>query len=260
MSYSALARRPRVLTLLVWILEVAVVLVSCAGAWYYFSTRRALPAGSLAKSVENQSVSRGEVMSIARTYAEHRWEATAKNIRHGTDARGIEIQTPDSTGEKAEAGKWRIAQDNIGVPYKWGGFDTPQSFDAALKAGKAAGDVYSPAKRRQGDAAVSEEAAGVDCSGFISRCWKLPHKFGTAMLPGLCEALRSPDELQPGDIMDAPHGHVVLFVRWANPSKSKGVFYEAEAEPEPRVTASEHSMLWLRLCGARPYRYLGIRD
>lgn len=215
---------------------------------------------TFADQLSGPPISREEVLSIAHGYAEHTWTATAQNVKHGTDAHGVDVQTPNTSGDKAEPGKWRVGEENIGMPYKWGGFDTPKSFDTGVAAGKAAGDVYSGTKRRLGDAAVSDEAVGIDCSGFISRCWKLPHKCGTANLPGFCNALKSTDDLQPGDVMDSPNGHVVLFVRWLNPSKSKAVFYEAEAEPQPRVLLSEHRIFWLKLCGARPFRFVLIGE
>ena len=37
------------------------------------------------------------------------------------------------------------------------------------------------------DAAVSRFAAGVDCSGFVSRCWRLDRPFSTRELPALCK-------------------------------------------------------------------------
>lgn len=60
--------------------------------------------------------------------------------------------------------------------------------------------------------------------------------------------------------MDSPNGHVVLFVRWLDGSKSKALFYEAEARLQPKVVLSEHHLLWLRQCGARPFRYLLISE
>lgn len=221
---------------------------------------RATPARALVGRLSGPPVSREEVLSIAQSYAEHSWTAAPQNVRHGVDAHGIDVQTPDCSPNKSLPGQWRIGPDNVGLPYKWGGFDTPESFDAGIAKGKAAGDIYSIGKRRRGNAAVSDEAVGIDCSGFISRCWKLPEKYGTATLPGLCSALKSTDELQPGDVMDAPNGHVVLFVRWLNGSRSRALFYEAEAEPQPKVVLSEHRLLWLRLCGARPFRFALIDE
>lgn len=110
------------------------------------------------------------MLAIAKTYAEHAWAATAQNARHSPDAHGVDVQTPDGSPGQLVPGMWRIGPNNVGIPYKWGGFDTPESFDAGVASGKAAGDVYTSEKRRLGNAAVSNEAVGIDCSGFISRC------------------------------------------------------------------------------------------
>ena len=86
------------------------------------------------------------------------------------------VNTPDA-GFKEQAdrpGWWLPGEVNTGIPYKWGGFDDPTSFDASIASGLAAGDVSSPEKRHLDNAAVSAQAAGVDCSGFVSRCLKLP--------------------------------------------------------------------------------------
>ncbi len=199
-------------------------------------------------------------MAVARSYAEHRWQASAQNVRHGPDAGGVVVQTPDEPSGQAHPNRWRPGQENIGMPYKWGGFDTPASFDAGLLRAKAAGDLYSSAKRRAGNEAVSQEAVGIDCSGFISRCWKLPAKLGTATLPGLCRRLDSADDLRPGDVMDMPHQHVLLFSHWLNGGKSRALFYEAEGDRHARVVASDRSLWELRLLGAQPLRYARIRD
>jgi hypothetical protein len=41
------------------------------------------------------------------------------------------------------------AEPAVGLPYKWGGFDTIASFEEGLRAGKAAGDLYNAEKRRK---------------------------------------------------------------------------------------------------------------
>ena len=239
-------------------------LVSVAGllaVGYYVLTRHSgVPVGSLALPEKAALVSRNEVIATARAYAEHRWTASAHNVRHGPDARGIDIQTPDAVASDTNPGRWHVVTENTGIPYKWGGFDTPASFDAGVAADRAAGDIYSYAKRRAGNAAVSAEAVGIDCSGFISRCWHLPEKTGTSVLPGFCTALASADDLQPGDIMNAPHGHVVLFAKWLDAAKSRALFYEAQGEPQAKVVASEHRIFWLRVRGAQPLRYSRIID
>lgn len=205
------------------------------------------------------TVTRAEVIEIARSYAEYRWHPGKENVRIGKDSAGILVKTPSaSDGTGAQEGYWIVDRMNEGVPYKWGGFDSLTSFTAGVRAGKAAGDLYTPEKRRLGDAAVSSDAVGLDCSGFISRCWKLSKKYGTANLPGLCEALHTTDELRPGDIMNAAGGHVVLFARWLDPEKDHALFYEAN--PYSKVRASEFSVRELTAGGFKPWRLKGIRE
>jgi hypothetical protein len=239
---------------IVW--KLAVV----CGVWFLLTHRPSIPSGSLLASVKGEQVSREEVIDIARSYAEHRWEASAANVRHGPDESGVAVQTPDEPSGKPHPNRWQPGQANVGMPYKWGGFDTPASFDAGLLSAKAAGDLYTSAKRRAGNEAVSEDAVGIDCSGFISRCWKLPAKLGTATLPGICRRLDSADDLRPGDIMDIPHQHVLLFSHWLKDGKSRALFYEAEGDRHARVVASERSIWELWLLGAKPLRYARIRD
>lgn len=204
-------------------------------------------------------VSRGEAVEIARSFADYAWYGGKANVRAGKDSAGVDVRTPSAASrESAEAGYWSVGQENRGVPYKWGGFDSLTSFAAGVRAGKAAGDLYSADKRRLGDAAVSTEAVGVDCSGFVSRCWKLPKKYGTANLPALCTPLSSTDELKPGDIMNAVGGHVMLFARWLDGPRDRALFYEAN--PFSKVQAGEFSVRQLAASGFRPWRLRGIRE
>jgi hypothetical protein len=211
--------------------------------------------------IDAQTVTRTEVLATARAFAEHRWHAGAQHVRHGVDDAGIEIHPPNEpvAGPAAgDSGRWRVGEENVGMPYKWGGFDTVASFDAGLRAGKAAGDLYSFAKRRRGNAAVSSAAVGIDCSGFVSRCWKLPFKHGTGTLCKVCQSLDSPADLRPGDIMNVVGGHVVIFARWLDDRKTRALFYEAE--PFSKVTAREYKTAELTASGFRPLRYKHIVD
>lgn len=203
-------------------------------------------------------VTRTEALQVAESYVNHSWKAEEKNTRHGTFG-GVEIHTPDRAGGRAqplEAG-W-VVGDNQGVPYKWGGFDTLASFERGIRAGKAAGDVYTSEKRQLGGKAVSGDVVGVDCSGFISRCWKLSGKHSTTMLFGISERLASPADLRPGDIMNTGGGHVLLFVKWLDGAKTNALFYEAA--PFGKTMASERDVAGMAAAGFVPLRYKKIRD
>lgn len=204
-----------------------------------------------------EPLKRSEAVAIARSYAEHSWVATEKNVLHGRDASKIEVHTPNQQGAESGDGLWTPGK-NLGVPYKWGGFDSLEKFDTGVRAGKAAGDLYSAEKRQLGGAAVSGQAVGVDCSGFISRCWKLSEKHGTATLPDLCTKLASAAELRPGDILNTSDGHVILFAKWLDETKTRALFYEAH--PFSKVRASEYDAPALVAQGFKPYRYRKIQD
>lgn len=205
-------------------------------------------------------VSRAEALKIAETYVGHRWTAAPANLRHGKDQAGIEIHTPDRPGGHGDpaADCWTPGEKNTGVAYKWGGYDTPASYDTGLRAGKAAGDVYTAEKRRKGGAAVSGDAVGIDCSGFVSRCWKLTQRQSTSTLPSISRKLPSTDALQPADAMNTVGGHVLLFVRWLDAEKTRALFYEAA--PFSKTRATERVVAEMVGQGYQPLRYRRITD
>lgn len=207
-----------------------------------------------------QSITRAESLKIAETFIQHRWQSSAKNVRHGKDSDGIEVHTPDRDGGRGHPPSecWIPGVENIGVAYKWGGNDSPKSFSAGIRAGKAGGDVYTQEKRRRGDKAVSGDAVGIDCSGFIGHCWKLTKRHSTNSLPSICQKLSSPAALEPADIMNTPNGHVLLFVKWLDGEKKRAVFYEAA--PFSKTLASEREVNKMTTDGYTPLRYRHIRD
>jgi hypothetical protein len=207
-----------------------------------------------------QSVTRAESLKIADTFLQHRWHASAKNVRHGKDSDGIEIHTPDrGSGRGSPPSEcWVPEAENIGVAYKWGGNDSPKSFAAGIRAGKAAGDVYTLEKRRLGDKAVSGDAVGIDCSGFINHCWKLTTRHSTNSFASICHKLPSPAALEPADIMNTANGHVLLFVKWLDTEKRRAVFYEAA--PFSKTLASQRDVNELAAAGYTPLRYRHIRN
>jgi hypothetical protein len=207
-----------------------------------------------------QTVTRAEALKIGESFLEHRWQASPKNVKHGKDSAGVDVQTPDRDGGQCNPpGEcWVPDAENIGVAYKWGGNDSPQTFTAGVRAGKAAGDVYTDAKRKGGGKTVSGDAVGIDCSGFICRCWKLTTRHSTESLPSICEKLSSPAELKPGDIMNGAGAHVMLFAKWTNPEKTHALFYEAS--PFSKTVASEGDVNQMTSAGFKPLRYRQIRD
>jgi hypothetical protein len=117
-----------------------------------------------------KTVRRPEAISIAYTYSRLEWTPQARHVLHGKDAGGITVHTPDATlsSHGFSNGWWQAGKTARGMAYQWGGFDTPKQFLASLERGEVAGDISTAEKRRLGDAGTSQQACGIDCSGFVS--------------------------------------------------------------------------------------------
>ena len=214
---------------------------------------------------DGATITRAEVLTTARTYTALTWQGDKRHALHDTAPDGQRIDTPDtiSPARNRKPGFWWKNGTNTGMPYKWGGFDTPEQFTHRLATEPQvyAGDYASPAKVAGGDDAVSRYAAGIDCSGLVSRCWGLPRPYSTRELPGICTPLSSLDDLRPGDIILRPGEHVQLFVRWEDQEHTRYRAIEAAGAPEWRcfeIIYNRHTLTTTR--GFTPWRYKGIRN
>ncbi len=208
-------------------------------------------------------VTRAQAVASARAYTTLRWQAESRHACHGADPDGQRVDTPDADAAP-QLGKgfwWKTQAENIGMPYQWGGFDTPRSFVRRLREDPVvyAGDYASAAKSSGGDAAVSRYAAGIDCSGFVSRCWRLQRPYSTRELAALCKELPSEQELRPGDIMLCPGVHVMLFLQWADAEHTRFRAAEAGGGLQWNCYEVNYDTAWLREQGYRPYRYMGMQ-
>ncbi len=208
------------------------------------------------------TVTRKEAIATAERYLMLKWTPTEKNILHGNDANGLRVDTPDTSWQpaKGNAGWWKPGEKSTGMPYKWGGFDTPESFLAGVRADRPAGDTYTAEKRRLLEAGTSKIAVGIDCSGLVSRCWKLPQPFSTRTITRFCEPVKDLSDLRPGDIFNTNNAHVLLFAGWAKPDRSRLLAYETGAPPVMKVLLNDMGTDWLLAKGYTAWRYRGMRD
>ena len=197
-----------------------------------------------------------EAIATAYRYTQVQWMPEPRHVRHGVDSQGIMVHTPDLT--LAQRGWWQPGVAAQSMPYQWGGFDTPESFLQKIAAGKKAGDVADAAKRKLGDAGASAESCGIDCSGFVSRCWNLKRSVATRDLHQICEPLSSWQDLRAGDIL-LNDKHVVLFVNWKVPGKELTA-YEAGPFPVWKVSACGLYQDKLLKEGYAPWRYRGMME
>ncbi len=140
-----------------------------------------------------------DALNTADSYVQLLWTAAADNLTNGVviDEYGYSVETPE----------WIVVGQNQKVPYKWGGFENLELFNNGIDILKYAGDKYTD------KCCGTASAVGVDCSGFVSRCWNLPKHYSTSMMDdGLTLAYGSWEELEPADAVHKV-GHVRLFVQ-----------------------------------------------
>jgi hypothetical protein len=153
----------------------------------------------------------GEALEIADTYVQLLWTCQAENLTDGAiiDEYGNWVRTPD----------WIGIGQNQKVPYRWGGFESIETYLNGIAAGKYAGDNYTSKP------GATPSAVGVDCSGFVARCWKLPFKYSTSMMDdGLSLPYESWEQAKPGDAV-----HKVGHVRLVTAQNVSGTIDVAEA-------------------------------
>ena len=189
--------------------------------WFLTALVTALLASPLAPAADDPIVERRAAMlAIAERYAGFEWQASEANVFHDDDPRGVRVETPDANFHKDG---WKPdGSVNVGVPYAWGGFSSLEEFEQGVAQGLYAGNI--PRSERAGS---SDQALGVDCSGFVARCWDLPIKQSTRSLGALCYELESYAQLEPGDILNKYDNHVVLFKEWVDRDQTAMWVYES---------------------------------
>ncbi|MCU7491651.1 MAG: T9SS type A sorting domain-containing protein [Ignavibacteria bacterium] len=155
-----------------------------------------------------QAVSRSTALRIAESYVLYKYQCKQNNLAPS------DVTGPD--GDVVRTPSWLIVGMNAKVPYMWGGFCTLSAFSNGLLSGRYSGDINT--------AGVSGYAVGVDCSGFVSRCWSLNYHCTTSGMPDITTQYSSWDEMKPGDAV-LKNGHVRMFIDKA----SNGALRIAEA-------------------------------
>jgi hypothetical protein len=196
-----------------------------------------------ARSSQTQSVisrlpitSREDMIATAKQLADFTWICHARNLKASC------IQNYESD--------WKEDQRVTGLPYNWGGIDSPEEFKTKLENGLAAGS-----HSRYG---VSQCTAGIDCSGFVAFCWGLrAHQYTTRNIREIAGRPKYNwfTDMKPGDALNKAGEHVVLFAGY-NPDGTINIF-EASG-PAGRVIY--HQTTWSRLKGYLPLQYKSIAD
>jgi len=151
-------------------------------------------------------ITRNSIMATAGQYANVEWVCGARNA----DA-------------YSECSSWvcdyMVDSTYQGVPYLWGGSRRVTTFQNELANGYCAG-AHRENDCLTGDPGLIGDvcwATGIDCSGFVFRCWGMPKWGGTlTLLSDTISSVIRYDQLMKGDALDdttSGRRHVVLFYR-----------------------------------------------
>lgn len=145
----------------------------------------AVVAAGVASASSSRAITRDEVMVQARALAYHPWRCTTANMTASCSGSYQSLYTPG---------------DYVGLPYDWGGHISVFEFDQAIASGAGAGSGINE---------LLDCTVGLDCSGYVTKCWESGH-YGTSTLQGI-STLIDQSEVLPGDVFNRPSYHVILF-------------------------------------------------
>lgn len=93
------------------------------------------------------------------------------------------------------------------MPYCWGGFSSTSQFNTGMKNKGRVGNINCSSPSH-----VSN-TYGLDCSGFVSRCWGLTSKYGTSKISKVSSKIDI-SNIKKGDALNNSGSHIVLFEKF----------------------------------------------
>jgi hypothetical protein len=146
----------------------------------------------------------------------------------------------------------KLGQEVRGIPYCWGCHGSLQQIRAKFERGVLAGNVCTRNAPRP-------DVAGVDCSAFVSAAWGLATHFTTAAIPAISRRLDNPWDLQPGDALNKPGSHVMLFLRFT-PDRKAEVMEASPGSCNGRVCRNVYPLASILARGYAPVRYRALAN
>jgi hypothetical protein len=146
----------------------------------------------------------------------------------------------------------KLNQEVRGVPYCWGCHGSLANFRQRLERGTMAGNVCTHNAPRT-------DVAGVDCSAFVSAAWGLSTHFTTAAIPSITTPLQNAWDLRPGDALNKPHSHVMLFLRFT-PDRKVEVMESSTGGCNGRVCRNVYPLASLLARGYAPVRFKALAN
>jgi hypothetical protein len=193
-------------------------------------------------------LSRQRVVETAFAFEGIRWRPTAATYGRDPDtscAGFNRIRRPGYLHGK-------LGQEVRGIPYCWGCHGSLSQIRAQFERGVMAGNVCTRNAPRT-------DVAGVDCSAFVSAAWGLATHFTTAAIPAISRRLDNPWDLQPGDALNKPGSHVMLFLRFT-PDRKAEVMEASPGACNGRVCRNVYPLASILARGYAPVRYRALAN
>ena len=146
----------------------------------------------------------------------------------------------------------KVNQEVRGVPYCWGCHGSLANFRLRVEAGTMAGNVCTRNAPRA-------DVAGVDCSAFVSAAWGLSVHYTTAAIPAIAKPVENPWDLKPGDALNKPGSHVMLFLRFT-PDRKAEVMEASTGGCNGRVCRNVYPLASLLERGYVPVRFRALAE
>jgi hypothetical protein len=146
----------------------------------------------------------------------------------------------------------KVNQEVRGVPYCWGCHGSLANFRQRVESGTMAGNVCTKNAPRA-------DVAGVDCSAFVSAAWGLSIHYTTAAIPAIAKPVGNPWDLKPGDALNKPGSHVMLFLRFT-PDRKAEVMESSTGGCNGRVCRNVYPLASLLQRGYIPVRFRALAD
>jgi hypothetical protein len=146
----------------------------------------------------------------------------------------------------------KAGQEVTGVPYCWGCHGTLEAISRKLSQGMLAGNVCTHEDPHP-------NMVGVDCSAFVSAAWGLASHFTTDAIPTITDVVKDPWSLRPGDALNKPGVHVMLFLRFTRDRKVE-VMEASTRGCNGRVCRNVYPLTSMLARGYTPVRYRALAN
>ena len=146
----------------------------------------------------------------------------------------------------------KLGQEVRGVPYCWGCYGSLEQIRSRIEHGVLAGNICTHNAPRS-------DATGVDCSAFVSATWGLATHYTTDAIPAITTRLRDPWDLRPGDALNKPGSHVMLFLRFT-PDRKAEVVESSPGACNGRVCRNIYPLASLLARGFQPVRFRALQQ